>query len=251
MCRTIRKQHKDEFEKFAYKKYDEWNKYPGPYTDLELYPDAFWYEDIKPVFYGHQVKLELLPALKNANLPGLAEAIDFATVKLTFSGDELRRCNLKDNYLFKYDDKYDQHWDENNILRKGILWFRMVDNDYKNFEKLSEDAKKWFIVHEEKYRYSTTYHISANIPRGYCREVVVPIYINQIKILNSDFLREASWYYDFCTNPAFSRKADHALSRSQYRFYLKSDTTTRNQKQIFEKECQEAIDEAFNKEIIL
>lgn len=259
MCRTIRKQHKDEFSINARRLHEKWLKMPSTYStkNFENYPEAYYLEDIKPVFYGCCVKLEILPALKNANLPGLAEAIEFATVKLEFSSSELRRCNLKNNYLIKLDHRYDSLFDEHNLLKKGALWLRCFNySDVKDYEKLSDDAKKWFFTFEEKVGLRKYLHISSNIPRGYCREVVEPLYITKKMILNSDYIKEAAFYNDMFNNVGFSTKVDHTLSHAQYKYTKlgygrQPSDLTRTRKRIFETEYQDAIDEVFDKTDIL
>ena len=101
---------------------------------------------IKPEFYG--TKIMLVPKKWAADrYDGLEEAVKVGTENLVFSGHELRKCNLKTHYILKYDwagsEKPCIYFDNKNYYVKGHLQYCTISEH--EFNKLSEDAKKYFI----------------------------------------------------------------------------------------------------------
>lgn len=116
------------------------------------------YIEIPRMLIGYRIKLVPVDSLKNRD-DGLAEAIAAATSWFRFSDKSFRLCNLKSyrcefrNNLFYWDcyekDEFESEYFQNKVFKKGHL--KLLDICKKDFVKLNESAKKYFIQGFKEY----------------------------------------------------------------------------------------------------
>lgn len=202
MRRDKRKAYKTEYLKNGRKLLTErrklWSWHNIDLKDDEDWPIS-WQEPLeKPEFYGIQVKLEPIPAIKESEYAGLAEAVDASSHYLTFSSKELRFCNLKKHWC-RFNDTESilkTYFNEQHQYIKGRLDLGNISE--RKFNQLSKEAQEWFypsyfdrtlwngdVVRELKY--------IPTISQTLLTEVHTKLYIYTRTIMNSERASYTKW----------------------------------------------------------
>lgn len=218
MGRELRKEYKREFLKAARRLYQEerrlysWSLRNA--RDVEDWPVS-WTEPLpKPEFYGTRVRLELIPSIKEKDFAGLSEAIRAASHYLTFSGDELRWCNLKNRWL-RFNDNdtiLKSYFDENKNYIKGKL--ELADISERNWLKLSPEAQSWFKPYERERvlwggRVIKEWEYAPKIQKAFLKEVHEEIYYTEKLILNGERFSYAQWLSTKLHQDCLDEKVQH------------------------------------------
>ena len=123
---------------------------------------------------------------------GLAEAVAASTSWFRFSDKPFRLCNLKSyrcefrNNLFYWDcnekDEFESEYFQNKIFKKENL--KLLDICEKDFLKLSESAKKYFLQGFKEYEKhgNPIYIYQPDNPRTYVREYEEKLFWNRLYI---------------------------------------------------------------------
>lgn len=141
-----RNQEKANKLKDLRKSYQQWIELPRCPSDCEhnYHKKVFGeYENIEPYVYGYKVHLDLIDATKNKE-KGLREAIFCCSDSITFSESSKRRCEIRSfivGYYLSQDSSIDNYF-EKNVYKGGLLKLHSIDE--RSYEKLSDDAKKYF-----------------------------------------------------------------------------------------------------------
>ena len=149
------------------------------------------YIEIPRMFIRYKIKLIPIDSLKNRD-DGLGEAVAASTSWFRFSDKPFRLCNLISyrcefrNNLFYWDcyekDEFESEYFQNKVLKKGHL--KLLDICEKDFVKLSESAKKYFVQGFKEYdkRGNPVYIYHPDIPRTYVREYEEKLFWNRLYI---------------------------------------------------------------------
>ena len=157
------------------------------------------YNEIPRMLIGYKIKLVPVDSMKNRD-DGLTEAVEAATSWFRFSDKPFRLCNLKSyrcefrNHLHYWDcyekDEFEKEFFQNKVFKKGHL--KLLDICEKDFEKLSDSAKNYFIQGFKKYdkRGNPVYIYHPDIPRTYVREYEEKLFWNRLYIPDGQTLSE-------------------------------------------------------------
>lgn len=204
------------------------------------------YIEIPKMLIGYKIKLVLVDSLKNRD-DGLAEAVEAASSWFKFSEKPFRLCNLKNyqcefrnnlHYLDCFEkDEFEKVYFQNRVFKKGHL--KLLDIGEKDYQKLSDAAKKYFIQGFDKYdkRGNTVYIYHPAIPRTYIREFEEKLFWNRLYIPDSEALSEKKkldnwlnykrkcelWHYEGWKTSRYckwERNITHKQIRAQTKIYL-------------------------------
>lgn len=157
------------------------------------------YIEIPRMLIGYKIKLIPVDSLKNRD-DGLAEAVAASTSWFRFSDKPFRLCSLKSyrcefrNNLFYWDcyekDEFESEYFQNKVFKKGHL--KLLDICEKDFVKLSESAKKYFVQGFKEYdkHGNPVYIYHPDIPRTYVREYEEKLFWNRLYIPDGQALSE-------------------------------------------------------------
>lgn len=167
-------------EKKIYTLFNEYNK-QYHWRSYSAINDTFKIPLDKPIFYG--IKYIVVPKhFAKIRFPGIEEAINICSEYMLFSGNEPRRCNLK-NFSSRFYDEIKSYFNHNWYI-KGRLGFRKISQN--EFDSLSDEAKKYFrkLYYGTDWKGDTIYNYDCTFPISYTRNVCQRIYIINKVVIN-------------------------------------------------------------------
>lgn len=250
--RTLRKEYKNQLLKNGLKMETEKNQIRTQYCAIDHFPEWPMYIDIplkKPEFWGIRISLELIPTIKQKELAGLSEAIEASSHYLEFSGTELRWCNLKNRWLYDNanGDIKDKYFDENNYYVKGKL--TLGDISERQYNKLSDEAKTWFVAKEDSYwafnRNIKSWSYVPKIPSSFLKEKQENLYIVSTRIKNGERESREKWLEMKLSQDLLEYKVWHEFKNYKHdKWWTGYKETSRKFKRKYQKEKLDWAEEA-------
>lgn len=131
---------------------------------------------VSPIFWGTLVVLEAKRSYAS-RMDGLAEAVKTASPDLEFSSEELRKCNIR---IYDYDEDIfgsDGYLIPLNVKPKSL--------NSRKFDKLSDEAKEWFVPYVVRTWNGETMNYSLKCPESFYKVVYKKLYITSLSVDNA------------------------------------------------------------------